>query len=100
VIAGGANNQLASPEMGRVLFERGLTYAPDYVINGGGIINVASEVHGLQKNHAHNPEWVEGKLSRLMETLDEVLARSKSERRPTHEIADEIAEARIRAARA
>ena len=100
VIAGGANNQLASPEVGRALFERGLTYAPDYVINGGGIINVASEVHGLQNNHAHNPEWVEGKLSRLMETLDEVLARSLSERRPTHEIADEIAEARIRAARA
>ena len=99
VIAGGANNQLAAPEVGRLLFERGLTYAPDYVINGGGIINVASEVHGIQHGHAHNPDWVEGKLSRLMETLDEVLSRSKAEARPTHEIADEIAQARIKAAR-
>ncbi|MEO8113258.1 MAG: Glu/Leu/Phe/Val dehydrogenase dimerization domain-containing protein, partial [Phenylobacterium sp.] len=41
VIAGAANNQLADPEVGRVLFERGVLYAPDYVINGGGIINVA-----------------------------------------------------------
>jgi leucine dehydrogenase len=99
VIAGGANNQLVTPEIGRELFARGFTYAPDYVINGGGIINVASEVHGIQHGHAHNPEWVEGKLSRLMQTLDEILARSKAEGRPTHELADDIAEARIRAAR-
>ena len=69
------------------------------MINGGGIINVASELHGIQHGHAHNPDWVEGKLARLMETLDEILARSKAERRPTHEIADAIAESRIRAAR-
>ncbi len=99
VIAGGANNQLSTYEVGRMVFERGLIYAPDYVINGGGIINVASEVRGLQNDEPHDPEWVEQKLSRLMETLDEVLARSATERRPTHEIADEIAEARIRAAR-
>ena len=100
VIAGGANNQLASPEVGQALFERGFTYAPDYVINGGGIINVASEVRGIQRDEAYDPAWVEQKLARLMETLDEVLARSKAERRPTHEIADAIAEARIRSARA
>ena len=99
VIAGGANNQLATPEIGRRLFERGFTYAPDYVINGGGIINVASELHGLQHEHPHDPQWVENKLSRLMTTLDEILGRSKRERRPTHEIADEIAEARIREGR-
>ena len=100
VIAGGANNQLASEAVGGMLFERGVTYAPDYVINGGGIINVASELHGLQHGHPHNPQWVEGKLSRLMETLDEVLTRSRDERRPSNEVADEIAEARIAAARA
>ncbi|MBW3558456.1 MAG: amino acid dehydrogenase [Proteobacteria bacterium] len=99
VIAGGANNQLATPEIGRAVFERGLVYAPDYVINGGGIINVASEVRGLQRDEAYDPQWVEGKLARLMETLDEVLARSAAEKRPTHEIADAIAQERIRAAR-
>jgi leucine dehydrogenase len=99
VIAGGANNQLATPEIGRAVFERGLIYAPDYVINGGGIINVASEIRGMQTDAAYDPQWVEGKLARLMETLDEVLTRSTAEKRPTHEIADAVAQERIRAAR-
>jgi leucine dehydrogenase len=100
VIAGAANNQLASPEIGRRLFERGVLYAPDYVINGGGIINVAAEVRALERGEAFDPAWVETKLARLMETLDEVLSRSREENRPTHEIADEIARARIDEAKA
>ncbi|WP_411288888.1 Glu/Leu/Phe/Val dehydrogenase dimerization domain-containing protein [Phenylobacterium sp.] len=99
VIAGGANNQLADPAIGRAVFERGILYAPDYVINGGGIINVASELRARQTGGAYDAAWVETKLSRLMETLDEVLERSASENRPTHEIAGAIAEARINAAR-
>ena len=51
-----------------------------------------------QTGGAYDPQWVEGKLSRLMETLEEVLDRSEAEKRPTHEIADAIAEARIAAA--
>ena len=43
VVAGGANNQLATPEDGERLHERGILYAPDYVINAGGIINVCTE---------------------------------------------------------
>ncbi|MBU1325182.1 MAG: amino acid dehydrogenase [Alphaproteobacteria bacterium] len=97
-VVGAANNQLATPEIGRILFERGVLYAPDYVVNGGGIINVASELKARQTGGAYDPAWVEGKLSRLMETLEEVLDRSASEQRPTHEIADAIAEARIRKA--
>mgnify|MGYP002778280678 CR=1 FL=1 len=99
VIAGGANNQLAGHEAGRVLFERGLVYAPDYVINGGGIINVAAEIRALEAGAAYDPAWVEAKLARLMDTLDEVLRRSAAEGRPTHEIANEIARARIEQAR-
>src|SRR5690606_22176970 len=45
VIAGGANNQLAGPRHGDALEEKGLLYAPDYVINGGGVINVYGELH-------------------------------------------------------
>lgn len=97
-VVGAANNQLATPEIGRILFDRGVLYAPDYVVNGGGIINVASELKARQTGGAYDPAWVEGKLSRLMETLEEVLDRSASEQRPTHEIADAIAEARIRKA--
>jgi leucine dehydrogenase len=98
-VAGGANNQLASPEVGQALFERGMTYAPDYVINGGGIINVAAEINALKTQGVYDPEWVAGKLARLMETLDEIFQRSIEERRPTQDIAGEIARARIAAAR-
>jgi leucine dehydrogenase len=95
VIGGGANNQLADPGLGRAVFERGLVYAPDYVINGGGITNVAGEIRAIARGEAFDPAWVEGKLARLVLTLEEVLDRSLHEKRPTHEIADEMARARI-----
>jgi leucine dehydrogenase len=98
-VVGAANNQLATPDIGQTLFERGVLYAPDYVVNGGGIINVASELRARQTATAYDPAWVETKLSRLMETFEEVLDRSAAEKRPTHQIADAIAEARINAAR-
>lgn len=97
-VVGAANNQLATPEIGRILFERGVLYAPDYVVNGGGIINVAAEMNARQTKGAFDPAWVEAKLSRLIETFEEILDRSAVETRPTHEIADAIAEARIAAA--
>ena len=99
VIAGAANNQLASPAIGRGLFERGVLYAPDYVINGGGIINVAGEIRALERGEAFDPAWVDAKLERLTQTLEEVLDQAQTERRPTHEVADEIARARIGRAR-
>jgi leucine dehydrogenase len=95
VIAGAANNQLASPEAGRELFRRGILYAPDYVINGGGIINVAGEIRALDRDEAFDPAWVDAKLDRLTLTLEEVLDQALHERRPTHEVANQIARARI-----
>ncbi|HEX5262605.1 MAG TPA: Glu/Leu/Phe/Val dehydrogenase [Phenylobacterium sp.] len=95
VIAGGANNQLATPEIGRAVYEHQILYLPDYVINGGGIINVAGEIRALERGEAFDPTWVEGKLARLMLTLDEVLDRSKVEHRPTSDVANEIAKGRI-----
>ena len=100
VIAGGANNQLADPAVGKTLFDLGLLYAPDYVINGGGIINVAGEIRALDAGTAYDPAWVEAKLSRLMQTLEEVLDRSAAEQRPTHEVAGEMARERIARGRA
>jgi leucine dehydrogenase len=99
VIAGGANNQLASAEIGRAVFERGLLYAPDYVINGGGIINVAGEILALEANTGFDAAWVASKLDRLTQTLEEVLDRAAADGRPTHEVADEMAQARIAAAK-
>jgi leucine dehydrogenase len=95
IIAGGANNQLADADTGRAVYERGMLYLPDYVINGGGIINVAGEIRALDRMEAFDPAWVEMKLGRLMETLDEVLERSKAERRPSDQVANEMAKARI-----
>ncbi len=89
-IAGAANNQLSTPDMGEKVKARGILYAPDYVINGGGIINVAAEIAG-----AYDPAWVDGKLSRLMETLGEVLDQARREDRATNRVADEIARTRI-----
>lgn len=90
VIAGGANNQLETPDMGEKLLEKGVLYAPDYVINGGGIINVAAEISG-----AYDPAWVEGKVQRLALTLGEVLDQAKAEGRATNRVADEIARSRL-----
>ena len=90
VIAGGANNQLSTPDMGEKVMERGILYAPDYVINGGGIINVAAEISG-----AFDPAWVEAKVQRLMGTLGEVLDQAQRESRATNRVADAIARQRI-----
>src|SRR5690606_31256335 len=59
IIAGAANNQLAGPDAGFDLYKRGILYAPDYVINGGGIINVAGEIRALAEDVAFDPAWVE-----------------------------------------
>jgi leucine dehydrogenase len=99
IVAGGANNQLADAAAGRALFDHGVLYAPDFVINGGGIINVAGEIRALERSEAFDPAWVEMKLARMVETLGEVLDRSQEERRPADQIAIQIAKERIAAAR-
>lgn len=95
VIAGGANNQLVTPAMGEFVRRAGILYAPDYVINGGGIINVAAEISG-----SYSREWVDQKLDTLVETLGGVLDAALQSGRPTNDVADEIARGRIEAARA
>jgi leucine dehydrogenase len=95
VIAGGANNQLADPATGRAVFERGVLYAPDFVINGGGIINVAGEIRALERGEAFDPAWVEAKVKAMIDTLDEVLGRSAAGRRPADQVAIEMAKERI-----
>lgn len=93
IVGGAANNQLSSPEMGQGLKDRDILYCPDYVINGGGIINVAAELSG-----EYEPEWVDGKLNGLCKTLNEIFSLSDIEKMPTNIIADRLAEARIKAA--
>ena len=94
-VAGAANNQLVVPEMGEFLRRKGILYAPDYVINGGGIINVAAEISGN-----YSRDWVDGKLARLIETLGEVLDEALSTGQPANAVADRIARQRIADAKA
>ncbi len=86
-VAGGANNQLATPEDGRRLDERGILYAPDYVINAGGIINVGLEYLG----HGDEAE-VKGRIARIPVLLEEIWAASEAQRRPSSEVADAMAQ--------
>jgi len=90
IIAGAANNQLATPDMDSLLMSKGILYAPDFVINAGGIINIAGEVRG-----DYSLDWVRGKLEGLEETLNDIFQQSVAKNRPTGEIAEEIARHRV-----
>lgn len=90
IIAGAANNQLSTIEMGAEIQKRGKLFAPDYVLNAGGIINVMGEIAG-----DFDPAWVQGKLEGLEKTLGQILDQSENEGRPSNIIADEIARNRI-----
>jgi leucine dehydrogenase len=94
VIAGGANNQLARDEQGESVRARGILYAPDYVINGGGIIAVAGQIF----------EWSDAEIERrvvsIADTLGQIFRRADNEGSPTDVVADRIAEERMAAAKA
>lgn len=94
IVAGAANNQLRSPDMADALKQRGILYAPDFVINAGGIINVAAEVSGH-----YDPAWVTGKLDQLEDSLAEVFDRAAAEDRTTADVAGEMARKRMAAIR-
>jgi len=86
VIAGAANNQLATQEDGARLMEYGILYAPDYVINAGGIINVAHEYYGNSSE-----EQVRADVMRIPDRLDAIFAKAEATGQPTNIVADEWA---------
>ena len=94
VIAGAANNQLSTPVDGLRLAERDILYAPDYVINAGGIITVAAEYFGDASE-----DDVRADVGRIKDRLKEIFAKARETGRPTHEIADELARSIVAAAR-
>lgn len=93
IIAGAANNVLAKERHGDELHRRGILYVPDYVMNAGGLINVADELLGYQLKR------VEEKVAGIYDTVLEVLVMSKKEGVFTHRAADMLAEQRIRQAK-
>ncbi len=89
VIAGGANNVLAEDKHGDMLKEKGILYAPDYVINAGGLMNVADELTG------YNEERALAKISTIYDNVAKVIEIAKRDNIPTYQAADRMAEERI-----
>jgi leucine dehydrogenase len=89
IVAGAANNVLAEPRHGTALHERGILYAPDYVINAGGLINVYRELQGWTQDQAMR------KAGEIFDTLVGLFRLSEEEGIPTYQAADRIAERRI-----
>lgn len=89
VIAGSANNQLKDAEHGDILHEKGVVYAPDYVINAGGVINVADELLGYNRDRAYK------KVEGIYQTILRIFEISKRDGIPSYKAADRMAEERI-----
>jgi leucine dehydrogenase len=89
IVAGAANNQLASPKLDAALAERGVLYAPDYVVNAGGVINNAMQLEDYDR------ERVMRLSGKIHVTLLEVFRRADAEGIPTGRAADLIAEERM-----
>lgn len=89
VIAGSANNQLKENRHGDQIHEMGIVYAPDYVINSGGVINVADELIG------YNSERALKRVEGIYDIIGEIFNISKQENIPTYVAADRLAEQRI-----
>jgi len=94
IVAGAANNQLSTPADGVRLAERDILYAPDYVINAGGIITVAGEYYGNSSE-----DDVRADVGRIKDRLKKIFEQAHETGRPTHELADELARSIVAAAR-
>lgn len=86
IIAGASNNQLAEDRHGEVLREMGILYAPDYALNAGGLINVASEYEG------YDAEKSRAKTTEIYDTMLNIFERADREQLPTNVVADRIVE--------
>ncbi|MFI6161359.1 Glu/Leu/Phe/Val dehydrogenase [Micromonospora haikouensis] len=89
VVAGAANNQLAHPGIEKLLADRGILYAPDYVVNAGGVIQVADEIEGF------NFERAKLRATRIYDTTRQILRLADDEGVPPAVAADRLAERRM-----
>jgi leucine dehydrogenase len=93
IVAGGANNVLLEPRHGDELERRGILYAPDYVANAGGVINVYSELAGWDSQRSLR------KADEIYQTILDVFAIAKNDNIRTYVAADRLAERRLQAVR-
>lgn len=90
IVCGAANNQLAGPGIAEALAAKGVLYAPDYLVNAGGVIQVADELHGFSFDRA------KARAERIHDTALEVFALADAEGVPPATAADRLAERRMR----
>jgi valine dehydrogenase (NAD+) len=89
MVVGAANNQLAYPGIEKLLADRGILYAPDYVVNAGGVIQVADEIHGF------NFERAKARAARIYDSTRQILELAASDGVPPAAAADLLAERRM-----
>jgi valine dehydrogenase (NAD+) len=90
-VCGGANNQLATPKVAHMLHEAGILYAPDFVVNAGGVITVSDELHEGGWSEAR----VRSRTEHIGQTLREIFDEAAASDEPTAVAADVVAERRI-----
>lgn len=97
IVTGAANNQLATVDHGYQLHQRGILYAPDYVVNAGGIVDVFYQRKMLEEGYGvdNYAADLDAKVEGIGATLREIFVRSDSENVPTFVIADQVAEERF-----
>ncbi|MEJ2514342.1 MAG: Glu/Leu/Phe/Val dehydrogenase dimerization domain-containing protein [Gammaproteobacteria bacterium] len=89
IVAGSSNNQLESSEWGTALEERDILYAPDYAINAGGLMNVAIELQGYDRDRAYRT------VSKIRDIISNIFVLAERDGIPTWKAADRLAEERI-----
>jgi len=89
IICGGANNQLSHPGVEKMLADLGIVYAPDYLVNAGGVIQVADELHGFSFERA------KARAEQILGTTRQILAMADADGIPPAVAADRLAERRI-----
>lgn len=95
IVAGAANNQLEREDDADLLHDAGVVYLPDFMINAGGILNVAAEI-----NRISDRDWVDRQIDALVARMRSVLEESKQQGRSPHYVAVEMANQRIAMAKA
>ncbi len=94
LVCGAANNQLATPDVAETLRARNIHYLPDYVVNAGGIISVAGEIHQA------GPEYRQARLAGVAERIQQILIASRETGKTTTCVADEMVASIVADARA
>jgi valine dehydrogenase (NAD+) len=89
IVVGGANNQLAHPGVEKLMVERGILYAPDYVVNAGGVIQVADEINGFSMERAR------ARATKIYDTTKRILELAAADGVPPATAADTLAERRM-----